>query len=339
MMTSPTDPTSTTIRRLGRSELSSSAIGLGTWPIAGAMGLDGQALGYTGVDDEESVRAIATAVELGVTLFDTADVYGAGHSERLLGQALACHPEVLVATKFGNTFDESTRQLLGSDTSPEYVRAAVHASLRRLDRDHVDLYQLHAPDIPAVQAAELVAVLEDLVAQGTVRWYGVSTDSPVQLEPFLDGPHCAILQAQCNVLDGPSASVALAHERDLGVLCRSPLAMGLLGGRHTPNTQLPRGDVRRTQPEWLTWFVDGVPAPAAWRRLSEVRDILTGSGRSLAQGAIAWVLAADPDAVVVPGFRTVGQVIDTVGTLTAAPLTPGELDDVDRVLGRATIDG
>ncbi|MEJ7649883.1 MAG: aldo/keto reductase [Nakamurella sp.] len=339
MTTSPTGSTSTTNRRLGRSELVSSAIGLGTWPIAGAMALEGQALGYTGVDDAESLRAIATAVDLGVTLFDTADVYGAGHGERLLGQALADHPEVLVATKFGNTFDESTRQLLGSDTSPAYVRAALHASLRRLGRDRVDIYQLHVADIPALQAAELVAVLEDLVAQGTVRWYGVSTDSPEQLEPFLDGPHCAILQAQCNVLDGPAASIGLAHERDLGVLCRSPLAMGLLGGRHTPNTQLPTGDVRRTQPEWLTWFVDGVPAPEAWRRLSEVRDILTGGGRSLAQGAIAWVLATDPDGVVVPGFRTVAQVIDTVGTLTATPLTPGELDDVARVLGRVTIDG
>lgn len=326
-------------RRLGHTDLTSSAIGLGTWPIGGAMHRDGNALGYTGVDDDASLRALAAALDHGVTLFDSSDVYGAGHAERLLGQALAGHPDVLVATKFGNTFDESTRELTGTDTSPAAVRAALQGSLRRLRRDHVDFYQLHAADIPAGEVPELLEVLEQFVTDGTVRWYGVSTDFPEQLAPFVGAPHLGVLQAQCNVLDGPSGSVALGVEHDLALLLRSPLAMGLLGGRHTKDTPLPEDDVRHHQPAWLTWFAGGVPTDEAWQRLTDVRDVLTANGRTLAQGALAWVLATQPTGVPLPGFRRVEQVIDSVGVLSAAPVTTGELDDVATVLGRATMTG
>src|SRR5512133_554480 len=142
-------------RRLGRSNLQVSALGLGCWAIGGAMAAGDQPLGYAGVDDAEAVRALHRAVELGVTLFDTADAYGAGHSERLLGSVLADHPEVLVATKFGNTIDEATRQLTGVDTSPAYVRRALAASLRRLGRERVDLYQLHTSDVTRERAHHL----------------------------------------------------------------------------------------------------------------------------------------------------------------------------------------
>jgi aryl-alcohol dehydrogenase-like predicted oxidoreductase len=327
------------VRRLGRTGLTSSAIGLGTWPIGGAMHRDGHALGYTGVDDAESLRALAAALDLGVTLFDTADVYGAGHAERLLGRALAGHPDVLVATKFGNTFDPATRALTGQDTSAAGVRAALRASLRRLGRDHVDLYQVHTPGLPPAEVPALVGTLEELVTEGTVRWYGVSTDLPAELAPFLGADHLGGLQAQVNVLDGPAGSVPLAREHDLALLARSPLAMGLLGGRHDRDTPLPEDDVRHHQPEWLTWFAGGVPTEQAWRRLGDVRDVLTAGGRSLAQGALAWVLAAEPAAVPLPGFRTVEQVVDTVGTLAAPPMTAAELADVAVALGRATMAG
>ncbi|MHA3701251.1 aldo/keto reductase [Jatrophihabitans sp. YIM 134969] len=344
-MTTAPDPTTrpptraTTTRTLGRTGLTVSAIGLGTWPIGGAMRRASADLGYTGVDDAESLRALAAAVDLGVTLFDSSDVYGAGHAERLLGRALAGRPEVLVATKFGNTFDEATRELTGVDTSPVGVRAALTASLRRLGRDHVDVYQLHTPGIPAEQVGDLIAVLEDFVAEGTVRWYGVSTDFPSELEPLLAGEHFGVLQAQCNVLDGPAASVAPGREHGLGLLLRSPLAMGLLGGGHRPDTPLPEDDVRHHQPEWLTWFAGGVPTEQAWNRLSDVRDVLTSGGRTLAQGALAWVLATEPDAVPLPGFRTAVQVEDTLGTLQAPPMTTAELDQVASALGRDTMTG
>lgn len=323
-----------TTRRLGRSELQVSAVGLGCWPIGGEMASGEQQLGYTGVDDQESLRAIARAVDLGINLFDTADAYGAGHSERLLGQALAGHPEVLVATKFGNTIDEESRQLTGVDTSPGYVRQALHASLGRLRRDRVDLYQLHTPDVTGERAEELVGVLEDLVDEGLVGWYGVSTDDPDQLERFTAGPHCAIVQLQMNVLDGASAALATAEQHDLGVVCRSPLAMGLLGGRYHADTTLPAGDIRAAQPDWLRWFDGGVPAAEFLERLDAVRAVLTSGGRTLAQGALAWIWAHSPRAVPLPGFRTVAHVEDTADALRFGPLTDAEHAAVEESLGR-----
>jgi aryl-alcohol dehydrogenase-like predicted oxidoreductase len=318
---------------LGRTGLQVSAVGLGCWPIGGVQIRDGQHTGYTGVDDAESLRAIATAVDLGITLFDTADAYGAGHSERLLGQALAGHPEVRVATKFGNTLNEATRELTGRDTSPGYVRSAVHASLRRLRRERIDFYQLHTPDVPPQRAAELVEVLEDLVTEGLIAWYGVSAAEPGQVEA-LAGPHLGVVQVEMNVLDGPSPVTPVAHRLDLGVVCRSPLAMGLLGGRHVVGQRVPENDVRARPYEWLRWFEDGAPAPEFMRRLDAVRDILTRDGRSLAQGAVAWIWADDDRAVPLPGFRTVAHVTDTAGALRAQPLSATEHDTIERLLGR-----
>jgi aryl-alcohol dehydrogenase-like predicted oxidoreductase len=326
-------------RTLGRTGLEVSAVGLGCWPIGGAMSRDGQQVGYTGVHDDESLRAVAAAVDLGITLFDTADAYGAGHSERLLGQALAAHPEVRVATKFGNTIDESTRQLTGHDTSPRHVRDAVHASLRRLRRERIDLYQLHTPDVSPERAAELVEVLEDLVTEGHIAWYGISADNahPEQVEA-LAGPHLGVVQVEMNVLDGPPPTVLTARRLDLGVLCRSPLAMGLLGGRHTAGSRVPDADVRARGFEWLRWFRDGVPAPEFLERLESVREVLTRNGRSLAQGALAWIWAEDDRAVPLPGFRTVAHVTDTAGALRMAPLPAGEHDEIEYLLGRPVLD-
>ncbi len=175
-------------RTLGRSGVDVSAIGLGCWAIGGPFWRDGKPVGWGEVDDDESVRAIRRGVELGVTFFDTSDVYGAGHSERVLGRALAgVRDEVVIATKFGNTFDETSRVITGSDASPEGIRRACEASLRRLGTDRIDLYQLHLSDYDPVAAAEVRDALEELVADGLVRAYGWSTDDPARAAVFARG--------------------------------------------------------------------------------------------------------------------------------------------------------
>lgn len=321
-------------RRLGRSGLHVSALGLGCWALGGAMAAGDQPLGYAGVDDEQAQRAAFRGADLGVTLLDTADAYGAGHSERLLAPVLAAHPDVMVATKFGNTYDEDARQLTGVDTSPAYVRRALRSSLRRLGRDRVDLYQLHAPDVTGDRADELVGLLEDLVAEGSVGWYGVSTDEPAQVERFAAGEHCTAVQLQLNVLDDNPAMLATCERHDLAALCRSPLAMGLLGGRYDATSHLGADDVRGRSPAWLRWFTDGRPDPDALEQLAAVRQVLTGGGRTLAQGALAWVWARHPAAVPLPGFRRPEQVEDTVAAAGLGPLDPHELAAVQAALGR-----
>jgi aryl-alcohol dehydrogenase-like predicted oxidoreductase len=316
-------------RRLGRSGLQVSAIGLGCWAIGGAMSAGDQSLGYAGTDDAEAVRALHLAAERGVTLFDTADAYGAGHSERLLGPVLAAHPDVLVATKFGNTIAEDSRRLTGVDTSPAYVRRALEDSLRRLGRDRVDLYQLHTPD---VGLDDVAAVLEDLATEGKIGWYGVSTDDPAHLAAFAAGPHCTAVQLQLNVLDDNPAMLAVCDRHDLAALCRSPLAMGLLGGRYTRTSTMPDDDVRGRQPDWLCWFTDGRPNAEFLDRVDAVRGLLTAGGRTLAQGALAWVLAHHPRAIPLPGFRDRAQVEDNTGVLSAAPLTAADHDAVEHTL-------
>jgi aryl-alcohol dehydrogenase-like predicted oxidoreductase len=333
MTATPTNHTDTT-RRLGRSGLTVSALGMGCWAIGGAMARGDQPCGYAGTDDEESRASIRQAVERGVTLFDTADAYGAGHSERLLGEVLHDRPDILIATKFGNTIDESTRQLTGVDVSPGYVRNALTASLRRLRREHVDLYQLHTPNVTPDQAEDLVAVLEECVDAGTVRWWGVSTDDPAKATLFAQAPHCTAMQIQLNVFDDNQPMLDLCADYDLAALCRSPLAMGLLGGHYHAASTLPADDIRGRQPEWLRWFTDGRPDPGFLARLDTIRDSLTGDGRSLAQGALGWIWARDERAIPLPGFRNRTQVNDNTTALTYGPLTPKRYESVEAALGR-----
>lgn len=182
-----------TTRTLGRSGIAVSPLGMGCWAIGGPFyGEEGQPYGWGEVDDEESLRAVRRALELGVTFFDTADVYGTGHSERLLGQALRGHrDQVVLATKWSKTFDEQRRVLTGVDTSPAYLRRAVEASLRRLETECIDLYQLHHGAAELDEAAELLEALEELVSEGKIRWYGWSTDDPSRASAWgRDGAHC-----------------------------------------------------------------------------------------------------------------------------------------------------
>lgn len=332
-MTETAEAWSTT-RRLGRSGIEVSALGLGGWAIGGAMSAGDQPLGYADVDDDEARAAVRRGVELGVTLFDTADAYGAGHSERLLGEALKHQPQVRIATKFGNTLDEATRQLTGVDVTPAYVRAALHASLRRLRRDRVDLYQLHSVDLTATQSEDLVAVLEDLVAEGSVEWWGVSTDDPNLARRLAVAPHCTAVQLQLNVLDDNPVMLQVCAEHDLAALCRSPLAMGLLGGRYTAASTLPADDVRGRQPEWLRWFSGGRPDPGYLAALDAVRDELTADGRTLAQGALAWIWTHHERTIALPGFRNTGQVEDNAGAIALGPLAPDQYNRVQTALDR-----
>ena len=297
-----------TNRTLGRSGVEVSALGFGCWAIGGEwQDADGQPLGWGKVDDEESVRAIRRALDLGVTFFDTADTYGAGHSERILGRALGKRrADVVVATKWGNLFDEETRTLTGGDDSPAYVRRALTASLKRLDTDYVDLYQLHLSDADPERAARLRDACEELVGEGLIRAYAWSTDDPFRARVFAEGEHCAAVQHMCNIFHTAPELLALCEESDLASINRSPLAMGLLSGRHHAGRVLEAGDIRNRPPTWLPGFKENAGADEDWvARVEALREVLTSDGRTPAQGALAWLWARSPRTVPIPGFRSV----------------------------------
>jgi aryl-alcohol dehydrogenase-like predicted oxidoreductase len=279
------------------------------------------------------VRAIHRALELGATFFDTADVYGAGHSERILGRALGDRrDDVVVATKFGNTFDQTTRAITGSDASPSYIRRACEASLRRLGTDRIDLYQLHLSDHDPDDAVEARDALEDLVAAGLIRAYGWSTDDPHRARVFAEGEHCVAVQHELSVFHDAPEMLELCEEEGLASVNRSPLAMGLLAGKLDAAWRPAQGDIRGEPPDWLRFFRDGRPAPEWLERLAAIREILTSGGRSLAAGALSWILARSERTIPIPGFRTVAQVEDNLRAAQFGPLSDGQMREVDGLL-------
>ena len=323
-------------RILGRSGIEVSPMGLGCWAIGGPF-WDGETpLGWGEVDDEESIRAIHAGIDLGITFFDTANVYGAGHSERVLGRAVAgIRSRVVIATKFNAVFNETTRQVTGSDTSPEGIRAACEASLRRLDTDYIDLYQFHDNGFPPEKAGPVREILEGLVEVGKIRAYGWSTDFPDRVEVFAQGPGCAAIQLQLNVMDTNPAVIALCEKYDLAALNRGPLAMGLLTDKYSANTSLAADDVRgKKSPEWMKYFKDGKPNTEWLSKRDAVRQILTSNGRSVAQGALAWLWARSQKTLPIPGFRTVKQVEENARAMQFGPLTSEQMRQIDVLLGR-----
>jgi aryl-alcohol dehydrogenase-like predicted oxidoreductase len=321
-------------RTLGRSGIPVSALGVGCWAIGGPAYRHEQPIGWGEVDDDESVRAIHRALDLGVTFFDTADIYGAGHSERVLGRAFAGRrDEVVIATKWSNLFDEETKQAVGRDMSPEYLVKALDASLRRLGTDHIDLYQLHAGDETVAAAEPLLAVLEDQVAAGKIGWYGWSTDDPERATAWArNGEHCTAIQHSLSVFQDEPEMLAVCESEGLASINRSPLAMGLLTGKFTESSTLGRDDVRGIAPDWLQFFRDGRPAPEWLNRVAAVRDILTSGGRTPAQGALGWIWARSGKTIPIPGCRTVAQVEENAGALQFGPLTDDQVAEIDKLL-------
>ncbi len=323
-------------RTLGRSNIEISALGMGCWAVGGPFWAGEIPLGWGEVDDSESTRAIHAAIAMGVTFFDTANVYGAGHSEIVLGKALAGRrDQVVIATKFNAVFDETTRQVTGSDSTPAGIRNACEDSLRRLQTDYIDLYQFHDNGFPPEKAGPIRNTLEQLLADGKIRAYGWSTDFPASAEFFARGEHCATIQAELNVLDDNPAIVALCEKHNLGLINRGPLAMGLLTGKYVGGIKPSSDDVRgEKSPEWMKYFINGQPSPEYSQKVGAVREILSSGGRTLAQGALAWLWARSPRTIPIPGFRTVKQVEENARAIEFGPLTKEQFLEIEKLLGR-----
>ena len=320
-------------RPLGRSGLSAGCIGLGCWAIGGHFTLDGKPDGWGEIDDEQSIRAIRLGLEIGASLIDTADAYGTGHSEEVIGRALVGRrADAIVATKFGYTYDRAARALIGTNVSPAYIERACAASLERLRTDYIDLYQIHVGELSDDQADAAGEALERLVEKGAVRFWGWSTDNAAAAKRMVKFPHFVAVQQELNVFTDGADMLAMCEGNDLASLNRSPLAMGFLTGKFGSQSRLPQGDVRAAGHGWVRFFEDGRPRADYLRRLAEVRELLTTGGRTLAQGALGWILARSPNTFPIPGFKTEKQVRENLAALEMGPLPPATMAQIAELL-------
>ncbi|MEX2155545.1 MAG: aldo/keto reductase [Gemmatimonadales bacterium] len=312
-------------RVLGRTGLAVSEIGFGAWAIGG----NAYGNSYGPTDDGESKRAIRRAFDLGCTFFDTADVYGHGHSETLLGEALQeVRDQVVIATKVGgNFYNRDVHPLLRDrigqavgrpldeiaegaplpvthDTTftPGYLRFAVERSLERLRCGWIDLLQLHNPPINLIAAMETYEALELLKRDGLIRFYGVSVHPPEEGIAAVNATMPDTVQIVYNLArrEAEDTFLATARAADVGVIAREPLANGFLAGRYSADSVWERGDIRSRMPR---------PYVAQLAALGQrVRELAGKSGVTAAQLALKFVLDRPEIACAIVGMKTVQQV-------------------------------
>jgi aryl-alcohol dehydrogenase-like predicted oxidoreductase len=308
---------------LGKSGLQLTRIGLGTWAIGGA----GWQYAWGPQDDRDSIAAVHKALDLGINWIDTAAVYGIGHSEEVVGKAVAGRRnKVIIATK-------CSRVLLGDKLTgvlkAASIRAELEGSLRRLGTDYIDLYQIHWPD-PDSDIEEAWGEIAKAVKEGKVRHAGVSNFSPAQMSRLEKIHPIASLQPPYSMLrrDVEKETLAYCKEHGIGVVCYSPMQMGLLTGTFTRErvASLPPDDLRHNN----ALFAE----PALTRNLALVdslRVIADRNHRSVAELAIAWVLRRDEVTAAIVGARRPSQV---EGTAAAADwkLSRQDIAEIDRLL-------
>lgn len=327
-------------RRLGRSNLEVSALGMGCWAIGGPWTwLDPEGstspTGWGKVDDAESIRAIHYALEAGINFFDTAANYGCGHSERILGQAVAGRrDQVILATKFGYVVDEETRVV--SEAAGDVV-SRIHqeceASLRRLQTDYIDLYQFHRNDYPPEKAAEVRDVLETLVAEGKIRWYGWSTDHVEGARVFAQGNHCTAIQHVLNMQYDVPQMLATCEEYDQASINRTCLGMGMLTGKFSRDTTFPENDVRHG------WDLQAERPTKNLQRIEAVRKMFADAGdtRTSAQIALAWIWTRYGRTIPIPGFKSLAQAKENIQAMELGLLSDEQMKKIDEIYERTPV--
>lgn len=310
-------------------------LGMGCWPIGGAMYSGEQSLGYTNSDDAESIRTIHAALAGGITLFDTAAAYGAGHSERLLARALKDRPDALIVTKIGIAIDEATRQLKGDETDPAGVLPAIDRCLSRLGRDRIDLLLLHQNALPVPQAEAIFDEMDRARDAGKIRAFGWSTDFSQSVSAVAGRPGFIAVEHAMNVFVDAPRMQTIIGEHALTALLRSPLAMGLLSGKYDADTVMRADDIRANALlPWADYYVDGRVNPVFLEKLEAVRALLTVEGRSLVQGALGWLWAKGGANIPIPGARTVEQIQGIAGALDFGALSQHVMREIESLIER-----
>jgi aryl-alcohol dehydrogenase-like predicted oxidoreductase len=303
-------------RHLGPDRLAVSALGLGCMTMSST---------YDRADEADGLATLDRALERGVTLFDTADVYGATTNEELVGRGLrARRDEVVIATKFGIRFDDPDRRV---DGRPEYVRESCEGSLRRLGVDHIDLYYQHRADTE-VPIEETVGAMAELVLAGKVLHLGLSEASVDTIRRAAATHPIAALQSEWSLWsrDIEDDIVPTCRELGIGIVPFSPLGRGMLAGGVTGKDDLGERDFRLGQPRFQGENLDRNLA-----LVDEVRAVAEARGATPAQVALAWLLAQGDDVVPIPGTKRSSRLDENLGALDVA-LTPDEVARLESIV-------
>jgi aryl-alcohol dehydrogenase-like predicted oxidoreductase len=307
-------------------------IGVGCWAIGGDVLAGTNHTGYGDVDDRASLRGLRVADEMGAKLFDTAAYYGGGHSERLLGEAFGGRADIVIVTKFGTEVDPQTRTEKRMDLSPAAIRASVERSRKNLRRDTIDLLLFHINRHPPEKSGEVFDTLEALRAENKIASFGWSNDAVEGVRAVAGRPGFVAIENDFNLFMPAIELMAYAEARKLIAISRLPLAMGMLTGKYSAGLKVADNDVRSQPLDWITFFKGGTANPRYVAELEKIRGLLTSGGRTLAQGALAWILARSPVALPVPGFKTETQVRDNLGALEKGPLPPETMAEIERII-------
>lgn len=309
-------------RPLGNTGLKVSEISFGTWAIGGSWG---------NVNDKDSLDALHRAMDEGVNFFDTADVYGDGHSEELLAKATKGREhEIYIATKFCRSTDIHDP----ASYSEQSVRALCEASLRRLQRDTIDLYQIHCPPLEILKQGVVFEVLDKLKAEGKVRHYGVSVETVEEGLFCLEQPNVQALQVILNLFRQKPFKELLpaAHAKGVGILARLPLASGLLTGKFGEQTQFEANDHRRYNENGEQFNVGETFAGLGFAKgleLSRQLDWIAEGRESMTRASIRWLLDHEAISCVIPGFKNTAQVLDNLQAANVASFSEAEMQQLE----------
>ena len=304
-------------RKFGKSGLTVSEIGMGTWELGGREWGD--------IGEKEAVDLLRYAFEKGVTYYDTADQYGGGRAERLLGEAFSVlGSRVIIATKLGYELDSDGWISQGGkvptfNASREYIRQSVEGSLTRLKREVIDIYQFHAPP-PTEMWDEAFGAMEELKSEGKVRFYGLCLGNEEQALKAINETGIASLMLTYNILNQEMAKPVMetAAEKGIAVVVRQPLSSGLLSGKLNADTVFAENDYRKT------WSREKFLSDL--ERVDQIKSVVKGKAKSLPQAALKFILAHPAVCSVTPGMMTPAQVDDGVATSGTSPLPSAILE-------------